>query len=235
MENEVQQNISSAQSPSQTSPVVPTSTNKSNVLLFTVLGLIVIAGSVFVGIQIGKTQTPSQQLIVAQPTILPTQAITSLTVIPTQIVTPTVDPTANWKMYTNKELSFKYPSDWEEQKTQVFGSKSETEFRFDNTTTFTFSLIGNYNQITGAPYTSLEEYLDVRSKFSSNTTVAGQIAKKIINSGGGLAIAYKEVVFFTPKKDNIVSMYFSGPYYTEDDNKAENIFNQILSTSKFTN
>jgi len=56
MENEVQTNIPPIQPlpHTSTSDLTPPSTNWSKVLIFTVLGLIIIAGSIFIGIQIGK-------------------------------------------------------------------------------------------------------------------------------------------------------------------------------------
>ncbi|MDO8657876.1 MAG: discoidin domain-containing protein [Candidatus Levybacteria bacterium] len=56
MENEIQQNVPQGQTLPQTPPLVPPFTNWLKILLFTVLGLIIVAGSVFVGIQIGKNQ-----------------------------------------------------------------------------------------------------------------------------------------------------------------------------------
>jgi hypothetical protein len=64
MENEVQQNVPPVQPLPQNPAPVPTPPTKwSKVLIFTVLGLIVIAGSVFIGIQIGKSQITKIQPI----------------------------------------------------------------------------------------------------------------------------------------------------------------------------
>ena len=62
MENEIQ-------------PNVPSHTNWQKVLLFIFLGLVVIAGSVFVVIRIGKSQTTNQQPITEQLTNIPTQGV----------------------------------------------------------------------------------------------------------------------------------------------------------------
>lgn len=90
MENEVQQVISSVKPLPQNQTLTPTPplTNWSKILLFALLGLIVITGSVFAGIQIGKNQTSIQQPAVVQQTISPTQTVPSQT-------TPTTFPTAN--------------------------------------------------------------------------------------------------------------------------------------------
>jgi len=77
MENEVQQAIPQVkpQPQNQTLPPTPPSTNWSKILLFTFLGFVVIAGSVLVGIQMGKSQTSRLQSIVAEPTAIPTQTV----------------------------------------------------------------------------------------------------------------------------------------------------------------
>ncbi|MDP3998337.1 MAG: hypothetical protein Q8P89_01835 [bacterium] len=73
MENEIQPNTPPVQPQLQSStPIIP-STNWSKILLFMVLGLVIVSGSLFVGIQIGKNQKPNQQPIAAQPTIPFTQ------------------------------------------------------------------------------------------------------------------------------------------------------------------
>jgi hypothetical protein len=88
--------------------------------LFASVGLFLAGGLVFAGMQIGKRQTQSQ--LPAQPTpipraiatptpvavVIPTQAVM---VTPTPMLTPTFDPTTNWKTYTNTKYgySIKYP------------------------------------------------------------------------------------------------------------------------------
>ncbi|HCC84069.1 MAG TPA: hypothetical protein DEP87_00055 [Candidatus Pacebacteria bacterium] len=77
MENEVQTNTSPKQSIPQTPAIVPSPTNWLKILLFTVLGLTIVAGSVFAGIQIGKNQISIQQPIVVQPATQPTTNTTT--------------------------------------------------------------------------------------------------------------------------------------------------------------
>lgn len=100
MENEVQPITPPIQTLPQTPTPVPTppSTNWAKIILLSVLGLIVVAGAVLIGIQIGKNQTPSQQLIVAQPTTPATQTAVNSTILPTTPTT-TTDETASWKIY----------------------------------------------------------------------------------------------------------------------------------------
>ena len=110
-ENQVQSNIPSIQ-PTLKTPIT-SSINWLRIILFTVLGLVVITGSVFVGIQIGKSQTNNQKSITNQPTYFPTQVIINPTIESSER-NPTINPTADWKTYVNKEvgITFDYPSNW---------------------------------------------------------------------------------------------------------------------------
>jgi len=106
MENEIQPNSPPIQ-PIPQAPVSPT-TNWKKIILFILLGMVVVAMSVFVGIQIGRNQITNQQPIVGQPTISPTQT----EVNPTDL--PTTNPITDWKTYADviHNFSLKYPSDW---------------------------------------------------------------------------------------------------------------------------
>ena len=78
MENQIQKDVLRVQQLAQTPiPIsTPPSTKRSRILLFTVLGLIVITGLVFAGIQIGEKQTSSKQSTTIQPTMSPTKTKT---------------------------------------------------------------------------------------------------------------------------------------------------------------
>lgn len=92
MDNEIQ--------PTQiiTPPVLSPSKPKK-ILLLILLGLILISISVYVGIQIGKKQIPSQQLLTLEPTAIPTQT------------NPITSSTDDWKIYSNTKYGFQllYP------------------------------------------------------------------------------------------------------------------------------
>jgi len=60
MENEIQPNVPPVQPLPQTPPVIPPSTNWSKLLLFAILGFVIILGSIFTGIQIGKNPTTNK-------------------------------------------------------------------------------------------------------------------------------------------------------------------------------
>lgn len=114
MENEIQPNIPPVQPLPQT-PVPPT-INWKRIVLFILLGLVVIAVSVFIGIQIGRNQVSSQQPVAIQPTATPTAP------------TSTNDSTVDWKTYTNTRYSysFQYP--------QQYNIKNNNAEGYDNNT-----------------------------------------------------------------------------------------------------
>lgn len=90
-------------------PVTPaptsSSTNWPKVLLLILLELIIIAGSIFIGFQIGKRQAA----MIEQPVVVPPQTVASPSVLPTK-----PNPDDSWKVYTNTvhKYSVKYPADW---------------------------------------------------------------------------------------------------------------------------
>jgi len=100
MENEVQPNVPPAQ-PLPKVPILP-SKNLPKILMFTILGLTVVAGSIFVGIQVGKRQITSQQ----------STATSNPTAFPTNSGTTTNLPT-DWKTAKFGGLfSYEYPVGW---------------------------------------------------------------------------------------------------------------------------
>lgn len=85
------------------------------ITLFSILGLVLAGGLIFAGIQIGKRQVVPFSV---SPTPVPSSVVTPVSAPPAtptsiSLTTPTIDPTANWKTYTDEKLgvSIKYPSD----------------------------------------------------------------------------------------------------------------------------
>lgn len=112
MRNQIKQDIPSNQPLPQTPPEVPPKppSNWAKILLFTVLGG-TIAGSVFLGIQIGKSQTPIQRQISVQPTALQNQITASASGL--AIASSAANTTEYWKTYKNADFGivFSYPPD----------------------------------------------------------------------------------------------------------------------------
>ena len=75
--------------------------NRLKIILFSILGLVLVGGLVFMSYKFVLKQTPS----VSQPTPTP---------LSSEVSTKEGDPTANWKTYTNREfrLEMKYPPTW---------------------------------------------------------------------------------------------------------------------------
>jgi hypothetical protein len=254
MENEIQPNVLPVQPLSLTPTPIPTqsSTNGLKILIFTVLGLAIIAGSVFVGIQIGKSQTPSQQSNAVQPTSSPTQTVVNSTAQPTTI--PTNKPTIDWKIYANTKYgySLKHPNDYlvgyADVRIGTFnksnGNEDQVDFlpseveEFNNFLQIQVSDLKSYNK-------SLTEVIDgiyQQQKSHIQTTDISSVAKsKFVGyddyeytfsgqafytlSWGGTVKSGKYKAIFFQKDGNIYSFYL----------KDTDIFNQILSTFKFTN
>lgn len=114
MENTTQTNIQPVHPLSQPPIPVSPSPNRSRAPLFILLGIIIVVGVVFVGIQLGKEQLSDQQSIFEQPK-LPTQIVAN----PTASKVPAeqsriINSTENWEIYTNSSAGFsiRYPSGW---------------------------------------------------------------------------------------------------------------------------
>jgi hypothetical protein len=111
--------------------------------LFSILGIVLAAGLVFVGIQVGKKQAGP----VTQPT--PTAVVTPIPTMPT----PTPEPTGDWKTHTNAKCGFtiKYPPELsvDENRGCVHFSlwgptqKTETEFYDGISLLFDSGQLGN--------------------------------------------------------------------------------------------
>jgi len=145
----------------------------------------------------------------------------------------TNDTTVNWSTYhsIDNSLMFKYPRDWQAEKAEIFGSRTVTEFKYNNTVLFELTLHGNYNQVTGKPYNNLNEFLGPRLIKSKDIFIDGHAAKKIEDQGQpGHVIPYEEAIVFTPDNKTIVSLYYKGSYYEKP--AANGILDQILSTFK---
>jgi len=204
-----------------TPPVLPAkSSSKLLPILLAVFLISIIATGAYVfgKYSAGLKNTPTQPNI-ALPTTIPTPL-------------PTTDPTVGWETYSDKNITFQYPNDWEKGEMQLYGSRSEIDFIYNKTVTFTVSYLGNYNNGTGKKYSSLEEFLGQRKSKANDISING-ITGKIIDDPGDAehVIPFEEVIFFSPDKLVIISIYYMDSYYPVVDNNK--IIDQILSTFKF--
>lgn len=235
MENNTQPITPPVQPSPHTQTPIPTapSTNWSKILVFIVLGLIIIAGSIFVGIQIGKNQTPNQQPIAVQPTASPTQTVVNPTVQP--ITSSPTDPTANWKTYTNSAYKFliKYPSNWISKNYIPADNRIPYLYNPDNEYTISF----NYNKdepniiskVTGKPMvTDLSNY---------KTTTINGIKVYINNNLQGIDGNYMGYCFQISDGEyiSILAPLTNGPSNVVWNDAAVSLAKQILSTFKFIN
>jgi len=150
---------------------------------------------------------------------------------------PTCDLTsAKWKPYSNPiiKVSFKYPSDWEAGETQTFASKSVVEFSYQKTSLFVVSVYANYNNGTGKPFASLDEFTgEIKDATSKEISIAGYKAKMVTYPGfPGHAIPSQEALLFTPDNSGIISLFYQADYYFDKPDSKE-VLDQILSTFRF--
>ncbi|KKR72133.1 MAG: hypothetical protein UU81_C0026G0022 [Microgenomates group bacterium GW2011_GWC1_41_8] len=143
------------------------------------------------------------------------------------------DPATGWNTFQDENYTFKYPNEWQQQETNLFGSRSVTEFSYQSGTPFGFSNQGNYNQETGKEYSTLDEYLGkAAAEKSIDIQVAGNLAKFVDDPGDpGHVITFQRVVLFSTTKAEILDFYYQSSYYQQE--YSENILTQILSTFRF--
>lgn len=156
--------------------------------------------------------------------------------------TPTPDPTANWKTYTNNEMGFtiKYPSDWVEKLDpqggvdSIYDPVSISPVKSNGDTTinipFRYVDISAYKSASSAAE-SATNYLTNNPAYNSvdskrkTILLNGMSAEMFIQSGEG-GRGYTIVV---SNGSSVAWINISSAYPTND-----SAINQILSTFKFT-
>lgn len=233
----------------QPSSPVPKSKKGPLVILLVISGLILAGGLVYAGMQIGKKQSQISSL----PTPIPTEVlIPTIIPSPTEIVipttfvsTPTPDPTAGWKTYTNgtEKYRFKYPQNWflkeSSSMVQIFN------YDVDNAPGRAYdpSRDGNLFKIEifmDDKYSDVDKWFnDEKSRMSPVTNKPYEFlnAKPVtVDSQKGIYFEVKDewtdisvgtVVFQSPK--NKLIRFNGGLNYP--DNKG--FFDQVLATFKF--
>lgn len=183
---------------------------KSNWLLFLLVGTVILAVGIVLGLFVGKyiytpKSTPSP-IIFASPSPVPIS-----------------DLTVNWKTYTTQKFNLKYPADWQVglfqhvldnytfQPTKTFVPESEKN-------SIVISISGHCLNTQCLTVFNLEQMINqINAKIVSQTQVNEVTAYKVSLSDGKMAYVFiNEEDFFTISTDN---------YLTELD--------QILSTFRF--
>ncbi len=162
------------------------------------------------------------------------------TVVPTTILSPTPDGTANWKTYINNSISFKYPPGWKFSDAKYPGltsySISSPDLRIegglaggiltDGATIYDpiASKSLNVNSSPANAFNKEKNNITSTQDYSKNG-IEGKIYKMKYTSASTL-------VFLTTYENRLVGLALE----TTQDNlsKFELTFNQILSTFKFT-
>jgi len=148
------------------------------------------------------------------------------------------DPTANWKTYVDKNVTFNYPSDWIQNATQLTGSGSNTEFvSADKLFTFTFTMKGNYNQTSGKPFNSIDEYLhfpDPVTYSYDSVQANGVTGKQFLPRAGSEQDSAAAFLSSDKSLFYLLELDQNHDATASKVQESQKIFSQILSTFKFS-
>ena len=147
-------------------------------------------------------------------------------------LTPTSNPTKDWKLYSRQEISFQYPPTWKEKPIQLTGSGSYLEIENESGIfTFIFTNRGNYNNGTEKPYSSLQEYTNMPYP-GVERIIDGQEAMQYLPRAGSENV--NSVYFFSKDQKQIYTIELTTNVKTEEQiEKGQKLFDQIISTFKF--
>lgn len=248
MDNQNQVNIPPFQPQTQT-PTLP-STNWGKTLFVIIFGLIIVVGSIFAGIQIGKKQIPNQQTAIIIPTEIPIEKPAPTSFIqPTQTIIVN-DETAGWKIYSNSDFTFKQPN----LDSQCCGVAGPLDIQ---TPIVVFADINSVIPNSDAPFDGFAIYINENStnqafneyvegrkqalidnyKMMTDKNIAGQTEEKI-TIDGQTGVELKKYTWWGanlifipyPKSSKILIISQNN----KNDSSFDKVFNQILSTFKFT-
>lgn len=213
---------------SESTPVLPKEKPNLKIIVILLVAILLIAIGTGLGMQIGKKQITTNEIISNKKT--PTITVSEPTAI------PVVDEIANWKTYTDKDVRFSYPSTFTAEPIMPQGSGFTQEFK-DSSGKYTFSFVvrGNYNQETGKPFTLIDDFIGMPYQVKI-LTVGGQSARQPLPRAG--SEHENSVSFFSQDKQNIYTFDLQtgdNPMTISPSDIAvgQQLFDQILSTFKF--
>ena len=209
-------NLTSSQS---ITPSYVPAVSKPSSLPITILSILLLISITGIAYQYTQIQSLKKQSSTPNPS---TQATPTLTTTPTPTASPATDQIANWKTYTDEtgQFQLKYPT------TLVEGPTSGN-FRNYKSTDFSLSIgkIDNRMSVTNnKQFNTLDEYIKADYDDISDKQTILLDNKQVIRFKTRNII---RVIFFSVDKKtiNIIDMEQSGVA----------LFDQILSTFKFTN
>ncbi|MDO8551408.1 MAG: hypothetical protein Q7S03_01860 [bacterium] len=219
MENKTQPSVPPVQPISQAPTSIPSHTNWLKILLFILLGIIVIAGSIFTGIQIGKNQTTNQQPMTTQPTSLPTKTAVNPTALPTTS-NPIINLTEDWKTYTNAKYGYsvKYPTVWNNLISKCTGPDTSNCLDYKGFT-------GSLDQ----GFVDLSIYIE---KWDSSTSI--DELKKDTTTSYLNSVSFNKIAMFVSNSKEAVSQNNNGPLLYElyvDFLNPDNSLHYLISLS----
>lgn len=208
---------------------LPKHQNRSLIGIIAAVLILVLTGSYF---YINSNRNPSTSLRAGTQNLSPT---------------PTIDPTANRKIYTNSEFGFslQYPSNWltkelsrEDKLKSIVFRPNDTSIKNEDWGMVSITVQENKNNITIDNY--INNYLCYAPEICADAnkaisiTVGGVKAKKVINPPAPVSSQVTVMI----KGNKIFTIWIGldkslGELYSTRD--KEKIYDQILSTFKFTN
>jgi len=196
-------------SPSQT---IPDSKSKFSLILVEIL-LLALGG--VGGFLLGRQSLQPKSTTTVQVTPLPSETPVQEKAVETPPTTPTPDPTAEWKTYENRDLSFKYPSAQTIEPYRIIGVDPN----------FIIYIASEDSPLTNEcmKLDEIEKKNNLVIKKFSRVTTGEMCSTNDSNP--------REIWVVPTEKD--YSPGISYTYSAKDNPEAEEIFDLILSTFKF--
>lgn len=183
-------------------------------IILTLVVLIAVGG----GMYYFRTQKVKPNVVVETPTQEPVATETQKPSIPT--VKPTTDPTLGWKKYKGADFEYKYPPSW---KIGQGGQALVSDLAGANITNFTKDMV-MYNECMRVDKTEVKNGLNIKYQ---SYVASGEMCSNQAN------VRNKEIWITKAGGDGFqpgIIYFYNDSIYPD----GLNIFDQILSTFKFT-